>query len=989
MKKRSIQFAVALSLCFPFPRLFEGAPGNDNPTGVMGDYNGSITTGGSYDPYTGNAKRFVTDLTVTGSVGAYPLKWTRILNTRDAMSGALGQGGTWRHSYGWGLWVRPYGYHYGGGTYDGPDGSVSYPDGRKMDLWANPDGSYEQASLSAERLDRLEAKGGGNFDLVLKDGGRVEFRRPPWGAPAGHDVIPTAIVDPYGQRTLLGYDALHRLSTITEPAGRYLLITYETKSYPVNWPFPGTHYVDVICRVEAFAGPSYGLASETVHYSYLEENLGPIRYYNLSQVDYADNTHATYTYFPSSASAAGGTSSAVPGRIRTCDDARFAGAMSKIEYEYQECVAPCDVAVGQIKRERNLTTHQVVSEVIYPGYNPYSTDPSMWARTERRPDGATRTFQYSNDGLAELQSYTDFEVHSTSISGFLAGSVPTNYARIVTDARLNTTTTETTRKDGAVMSVKHNNDPPVTYTYSDPNNPWYLKSRTDELQHTTWYDRYPVGDPNANMIQQIRYPDGGSESFTYNNFGQVLTHLMTSGGTETFTYDTRGLKQTYQPPATASDRYPEQHPTVCTYYNGTEDGRLDRIDRLKSVMDPRGHTTAYDYNVRGQLTKTTHPVDSVTGLTYTIINAYNDDDSQRSKVGTLASVTDELNHATRYEYDDYKRVIKVVDASNKETSSNYTPPNGLSPLSHTTASIYHVTSPTNKVTESDYDKNFRRKRTTAAPNTPDTATTSFTYDEAGNLKTVTDPNHQADLKCTTYGYDDRNRQTTVTDALEHQTVTIYDDANNKRSVERADGYKVRFTLYDEMNRLKEQFDERNFPSSMEYDPAGNLTSQKDERGNVYSYAYDKLNRKESMTYPPDDTGDRKHEDYLYDWAGNLFTYTNRTRAVQTFTYDERNRQTRFTWTDGTSWQNTAYDAASRVRQITNAFSTINYTYYDDNRLQTEEESIASSVFGGIPPRPVTYSYYDDGSPKTIQYPGGDSFTYAYTNRNQLFTGLSA
>ena len=45
-----------------------------NPTGPSGEYNGSITTGGSYDPYTGNAKRFVDDLTVTGSIGAYPLK---------------------------------------------------------------------------------------------------------------------------------------------------------------------------------------------------------------------------------------------------------------------------------------------------------------------------------------------------------------------------------------------------------------------------------------------------------------------------------------------------------------------------------------------------------------------------------------------------------------------------------------------------------------------------------------------------------------------------------------------------------------------------------------------------------------------------------------------------------------------------------------------------------------------------------------------------
>jgi hypothetical protein len=34
-------------------------PGNDNLLGPTGEYNGSITTGGSYDPYTGNAKRLI------------------------------------------------------------------------------------------------------------------------------------------------------------------------------------------------------------------------------------------------------------------------------------------------------------------------------------------------------------------------------------------------------------------------------------------------------------------------------------------------------------------------------------------------------------------------------------------------------------------------------------------------------------------------------------------------------------------------------------------------------------------------------------------------------------------------------------------------------------------------------------------------------------------------------------------------------------------
>jgi hypothetical protein len=48
---------------------------------VAGAFNGQITTGNSYDPYTGNAKGEIDDIVVPGSIGAYPLKWSRFWNS--------------------------------------------------------------------------------------------------------------------------------------------------------------------------------------------------------------------------------------------------------------------------------------------------------------------------------------------------------------------------------------------------------------------------------------------------------------------------------------------------------------------------------------------------------------------------------------------------------------------------------------------------------------------------------------------------------------------------------------------------------------------------------------------------------------------------------------------------------------------------------------------------------------------------------------------
>src|SRR5438477_12601784 len=103
MRQYLRHFVFVLVICL-FSRQPSRGQGNDNPTSVSGEFSGSITTGGHYDPYTDNAKRVIDDMVVPGSIGAYPLKWSRILNTRGRPG--FGEGGGWTSSYSWGLWIR-------------------------------------------------------------------------------------------------------------------------------------------------------------------------------------------------------------------------------------------------------------------------------------------------------------------------------------------------------------------------------------------------------------------------------------------------------------------------------------------------------------------------------------------------------------------------------------------------------------------------------------------------------------------------------------------------------------------------------------------------------------------------------------------------------------------------------------------------------------------------------------------------------------------
>ncbi|MEY2497475.1 MAG: hypothetical protein QOD12_1031, partial [Verrucomicrobiota bacterium] len=778
MKKFLCHLALLFAICFLLPQVSLAEVGNDNPTGPTGEYNGSITTGGSYDPYTGNAKRFVDDLTVTGSVGAYPLKWARVLNTRSGAESGLGHGASWSHSYNWKLWVRPYEYyHYHPEQYDlsGPGGIVNYPDGRTLNL-AIPEQPYTYFADPNifEPQDRLVHVGGGNFDLLLRDGGKVKFQHPA-GSTSGSDLVAAAIVDPYGQTTTLTRDGAGRIWRITDPSGRYLQINYTT--FANIWQLTGeTRYTDVISSVQAFSAPDQ--LTETVTYDYTSTQLGYFTYYDLTQANYDDGTHAVYTYAGSN----GGN--VYFDVIHSCDDVRFAGPMKKIEYEYMVDDGTHEISWGQIKREKNATTHQVVSEVTYPPYESGPWTAAHFQRTETRPDGASRLFQYSDNGSAELTSYTDFKAQTTYID-YPWGSASI-YRKRVTDARGNATLTDMEWNVGAVMTITHPDWSTIQFTYTDANNPYYVASRTDERGYITSYTR----DGN-HRITDTSYPDGATEHFEYNILGQVLSHRLTSGGTETSTYDGRGLKTSH------TDPYGN-----VTNYHYYQSG--PNTDRPLNVVDPRGNATSYEYNGRGEVTKVTHQDGSFTQSTY------NPD-------GTVATATDELGHATSYTYDEYKRVLTVTNPLNQATSNSYEPWSGIGSLSHTTASVYRTRSPMGKITDFNYDENFRRFVVHQGVGTPaDDSTTVSGYDAVGNLSWVRDPRSQT----TNFGYDNRNRQTSITDALGNVTSTTYDVANNKTSVTRpGNPSSTRFVAYDPMNRLLEQIDEGEVHTYFYYEDA--------------------------------------------------------------------------------------------------------------------------------------------------------------------------
>src|SRR5437868_1679111 len=250
MKMKLIPSVVVLSLLFQVG-LLAVEQGDDNPTGVAGIYNGSITSGGLYDPYTGNAMRHVDDLVVPGTIGAYPLKWTRFFNSHVTF-GDSSIGARWRFSY-------------------ADYGTNSFPDGREI--------------TDAFGVEEHLGTWNGKSAIFMADGGKVVFDTV---STSANIVRPVQIVDPYGQITTISWvtyisnSTIHaKLDRVTEPGGRYLKI---------NWDTTNTH----ITSVQAFDGVNTQ-PIQSVTYTWTTQTLStphgshPNSFKVLTRADYSDS----------------------------------------------------------------------------------------------------------------------------------------------------------------------------------------------------------------------------------------------------------------------------------------------------------------------------------------------------------------------------------------------------------------------------------------------------------------------------------------------------------------------------------------------------------------------------------------------------------------------------------------------------------------------------------------------------------------------------
>ncbi|WP_327066080.1 RHS repeat-associated core domain-containing protein [Kitasatospora sp. NBC_01302] len=445
----------------------------------------------------------------------------------------------------------------------------------------------------------------------------------------------------------------------------------------------------------------------------------------------------------------------------------------------------------------------------------------------------------------------------------------------------------------------------------------------------------------------------GTWSYSYDPVSLgVIGITDPNGGLQTFTYDDHGNQ------TSASD--PRGFTTVKAY---------DANDNLMSTTDPAGLQTTYTYDPTTlQLTGTTQtPTDGVTPARTSTVS--HDDPAHP---GDATRTTDARGNTTTTGYDAMGDVISVTDPLGNTTKNGYDTARGLlsstvSPVGTAAGTAPGCTPPARGCTTYQYDAHGNRTSTTD----PLGHTTLATYDADNNRTTSTDGNNRT----TGYAYDADDRETSVTkpdhtvshtdynpDGTVADTVDAtgaklsygYDGQGHRNSQTNADQQKTAYTL-NTLGQVLTVTNPAGQTTTYGYNPAGQVTSisYSDGRTPAVTFGYDAGGRRTGMT---DGTGSTT---WSYDAFGEVLKEVNGAGASVGYGYDSNGNQTSVSYPGQTTPVAQAFDKANHLTGVT-----------DWNN--------AATGFG----------YDADGNVTSVTYPNGDTISSTYDDTDSI-TGAAA
>ena len=588
----------------------------------------------------------------------------------------------------------------------------------------------------------------------------------------------------------------------------------------------------------------------------------------------------------------------------------------------------------------------MTSSTLPAGNKPYTQTFNNLGFVTRQTDSFNNATTLAFDPLSSTTTITNPLASVTQ-------DVHASFNKLMKETDANSqNTTYTYDSAGRRTSVTDRLGNKTAVTYHDPSG--YLASVTDALGGVTMFTytaQTQAGFTFYNLTK-ISYPDGTSESFAYDNFGNVLTGADRAGKVSSYTYNSRGQVLTATNPAggvttlvynadatLASLKSPAGDMTSFSYDDkkrllqikyadsASRTFSFDNLDNLLTATDERGKIVKAAYDPNSNLKSATDPLNQSTQI------GYDTDD-------LVTSVTDPLGKTTRYEYDPLGSVTAVTNPAGEKTSYAYDALNRLK----------SIADPAGKGPTFTYDAEGRPVTVTDAL----ANTTRYDFDKLGRTARITTPLGEN----TDVTFDALGRVTSATNPLSQKTTYGYDARGLLTGIALPGGISASYARAD-LGSVTSITDPNGNAWTRAYDNLGRITSRTDPLGRGVTYAYDARNRLSAVTSPEGTLA------FTYDSAGNRIRSKYSDGTDLSFTFDDNNRVTAAT---GVS---IGYDAAGRVTQ--------------SNGLTIARDAagrIASIVY---PPGAVTYAYDVRGLLASVTDWAGGGVTLTYNDAGDLIS----
>ena len=515
-------------------------------------------------------------------------------------------------------------------------------------------------------------------------------------------------------------------------------------------------------------------------------------------------------------------------------------------------------------------------------------------------------------------------------------------------------------------------------------------------------------DNDENMISSTIYDTQGRVSQTIDHRNNANLSLYDVLGRRVKTV-TNYLVQGSSDPAnwvwsTANNRWEDGVGTTINFGADKDQNRVtttayDLAGRTTSTRDAAGVETHSEYDSLGRRTKTI--ANYVNGV---FSSAIPDEDlisiTAYNNGGQLVSTTDVRGTQTSFTYDKAGRRLTVVQAAG-------------SPLAATTYTCY--------------DKAGRALRTISNWSNDPTKPAPDGRDGTGAWLFVPQNNGQLNDRdlVTLYEYDLASRQTKITDPLGNFTTSAYFKDGQAQSTTDPEGV-VTVYRYDALRRrirVVQSFidqgedpalwlwssgwkksngttaiingtnNDQNVIVDLALDRVGRVTSQREPRGNLTTYAYDKLNRRKTLTNPLSTVWTTAYADLTTGKTQTTMTMPGITGAANYQVqrqFDRLGRVSNLAYGSPSTTPDVTFsydDAGNRAKM--SEFSAANFTSrirettygYDDMRRLT---SVGFDNDGnGTVDQTVSYQYDAGGLRTQLTLPGSLNVVYTYNQRGQL------